>query len=211
MKLAVGMHVCESVLSPVYFNHLSVVYAWAKKHDFMFIGMQRMKVAAARERIMEEALQADCTHLFFMDADHILVDETLGLLLEHKEAAMVSGLICKRSYPFETVAFKFVSGMNHGLVLAQLKANGKLYDVDACPFGCNLLNLTKIKKLDIPYFADGKFRSDISMCLKIRDELQEKIYVDSRVVVGHLGDAPIVFPHTAQVMREEHVKELVKL
>ncbi len=209
MKLAVGMHICEAVLSPIYFNHLSVIYAWAKKHDFMFIGVQRMKVAAARERIIEEALKADCTHLFFMDADHIMADNTLDLLCEHADTTMVSGLICKRCYPFETVAFKFVSDMKHELVAAQLKVNGKLYEVDACPFGCNLLNLERIRELESPYFFDGKFRSDISMCLRIREELIEKIYVDSRVLVGHLGDAPVVFPHTAQGMRESYIETMV--
>lgn len=211
MKLAIGMHVCESVLSPVYFNHLSTVYAWAKKHDFMFIGTQRMKVAAAREKIIEEALRESCTHLFFMDADHLMVDETLDLLCEHSDAAMVSGLICKRNYPFETVAFKFIGVLEHQLTPAQVKANGKLYEVDACPFGCNLLNLDIIEKLETPYFSDGKFRSDISMCLRIREELDEKIYIDSRVIVGHLGNVPVVFPHTAQAMREKYVKELVEL
>lgn len=211
MKLAIAMHVCEAVLSPIYFNHLSAIYAWAKKRDFMFIGVQRMKVAAGREKIIEEALKADCTHLFFLDADHIMADNTLELICENSDAAMVSGLICKRNYPFETVAFKFVGPMKRELVSAQLKANGKLYEVDACPFGCNLLNLDKIKSLEIPYFFDGMFRSDISMCLRIREELDEKIYVDSRVVVGHLGDAPIVFPHTAQSMREKYVEKLVTL
>ena len=211
MKLAIAMHICESVMAPVYFNHLSSTYAWAKKYTFMFIGVHRMKVAAAREKIIGEALKADCTHLFFMDADHIMADNTLALLFEHQDLAMVSGLICKRSYPFETVAFKFINVLDNELVSAQLKANGKLYEVDACPFGCNLINLEKIKKLEIPYFSDGLFRSDIGMCLRIRLELQEKICVDSRVIVGHLGDAPVVFPHTAQAMREKHVESLVAL
>ncbi len=211
MKLAIGMHVCESVLAPIYFNHLSATYAWAKKYDFMYIGVYRMKVAAAREKIIEEAFEADCTHLFFMDSDHIMADNTLDFLVEHQDLAMVSGLICKRSYPFETVAFKSVNPMQPELKSVQLKANGKLYEVDACPFGCNLLNLEKIKKLESPYFSDGLYRSDISMCMRIRYELEEKICVDSRVIVGHLGNAPVVFPHTAQAMREKYVEKLVTL
>lgn len=204
MKIALGIHLAEGVLPQVYLNHIGAVAQWSKKHDITLIGTYRAKVASARNSIVEKAIETKHSHVFFLDSDHIVSDDLLDLLVESADAAMVSGLICKRVFPFETVAFRFME--NRELMLVIIKERDRVVPVDACAMGCTLINLEHLKKLQRPYFFDSEFRSDINLCLAFR-ALDLSVCIDTRAEVGHLAEAVIIRPSQAQALRERVIAE----
>lgn len=203
MKIALGIHLAEGVLPQVYLNHIGAIAQWAKRYDLTLIGTYRAKVASARNKIVEQAIKDGHSHVFFLDSDHIVSDDLLDLLVENADAAMVSGLIAKRVFPFETVAFKYLGSE---LTLITIKERSKVISVDACAMGCTLINLEHIQKLNKPYFFDAKARSDINLCVAFRN-LNLPIYVDTRAEVGHLAEAVVVRPSNAQALRERVLAE----
>ncbi len=203
MKIALGTHVAEAILPEIYFNHLSCLSKMAKKHDLVLCGIARTKVASARNRIVEAAMDQKCSHILFLDSDHIVPDNMLDLLVESADAAMVSGLICKRLFPFDTVAFKFLPDGDLDEVI--INERKKVIKVDACAMGCTLMNIECLHALNQPYFYDAKLRSDLNIAINFAQK-GFKILLDTRVQMGHLGDAPIVTPDNADWMRKRCIE-----
>jgi hypothetical protein len=78
-----------------------------------------------------------------------------------------------------------------------------LVSVDGCAFGCTLVNLEKLQKLPRPWFYDDRVgRSDLNLCRAFR-AVGERLLIDTRAAVGHLGDPTIVWPDTADDARQE--------
>lgn len=209
MKIAIGMHIDTAVLPSIYFNHISTIGIWNKNHDLTVVGTWKEKVAAARNHIVDGALSEKCSHLLLIDSDHLVPDELLDLLVENADAAVVSGLICKRYYPYDTVAFKCMP--DGELQQCVIETRGKVIEVDACAMGCTLINLNIIAKwlkegkLTAPVFHDrGKFRSDLNFFLDVR-KLGGRILLDTRVEIGHMSDPLIVTPKNAQMLRERYL------
>ena len=192
----------------VHYNHSYIFQEWAQKYELKMIGYQGALAADARELICEEAVKEGVTHLVFIDADHIIHTDTLDLLLESKDEAMVSGLICRRYYPFGQVGFgQTRDGMWTSI---DLPLDGKLYEVGACAFGCTLINMIKLQKLEKPWFRDtcvknakgdlANMRSDINICEAFRAR-GEQVWIDTRILVGHLGVNLTVYPQNAEDLK----------
>lgn len=205
MKIALGVHLAEAVLPQVYLNHIGAIAKWAQSYDLTLIGTYRAKVAAARNSIVDRAIKDKYSHVFFLDSDHIVSDDLLDLLAESADAAMVSGLICKRIFPFECVAFKCLP--NGDLTQIVVSERKKVIPVDACAMGCTLVNLKHIKKLKKPYFFDARYRSDINLCLAFR-AIDCKIMIDTRAEIGHLAEPVIVRPNMAEALRVKCIEEM---
>lgn len=68
------------------------IHEWTNRHDLVFrpmVGVQ--PVDQARNEIVKEFLQTDCTHLFMVDADTIPPTEAIEKLLNQKQP-FISGL-----------------------------------------------------------------------------------------------------------------------
>ena len=204
MRICLGVHATEVVPSTVYFNHLVEFAGWAKRHELAFVGCEKVTVAKARNFIVKHALGLGCTHWMSVDTDHYFRPNALDLLVENADAAMVSGLICKRGFPFETVAFKRMpNGVKNNIIL---KPGMGVVEVDGCAMGCTLINLEWVQKLDKPWFYDSKDkRSDLTMCENLQ-ALGGHILVDTRVEVGHRLVTPVVWPETADEARAQYVR-----
>lgn len=203
-KIGIGIHLDSSVQPQIYFNHLSTIAIWARKFELMILGLYRTKVATARNSIMDVAIKENIDNVLFIDSDHLIPENMLRLLLENADAAMVSGLICKRAYPYETIAFMFDN--NRKLCQMQVLVRDKVIEVDGCAMGCTLINVEQIKMLKKPYFYDNQRRSDLNLCVDFRN-IGRKVLLDTRVHVGHLGDTPIVFPDTADELRLKSLRD----
>jgi hypothetical protein len=206
MRIAIATHVFNHVDFEVYFNHLYCVSNWAKKYDLVFVGKCGLQAATARNSIIEKSIELQCTHVFFLDGDHVIPVETLDYLVENADKAMVSGLVCKKGEGFKQVNWE-IKNTDKGQMYyhVTLPIDGRVYETSVCAFGCTLINLEKIQKLDKPYFRDtckesnGEFiniRSDVNLCTSFIG-IGERIYVDTRVLVGHLGQKLLVYPQNA--------------
>lgn len=209
MKIGFGLHGTETVPWMVHVNHSMCYMTWvrdltARGHSFAFASIGQAKVAAARRVVVENLLKSGCTHWLCIDNDHILPLELLPRLVETAErecAGMVSALVTKRLFPFDVVAFK---RSPQGVMLPlDLRPSTGVWDVDVCAWGCTLVALEPLRKLEKPWFFDTPtHRSDVNFCLRYRD-IGQRVLVDTSVQVGHLVEPEAVWPgESAHAFRE---------
>ncbi len=204
-SIALATHVFDQVAFDVYFNHLYCMRNWSQKYDIVLIGMKGLQAAAARESMVQRAFEQNCSHIFFLDGDHLIPEDTLDILWESNNAAMVSGLVCKKGENFQQVGW--ATNDEGGYIPLDLPLTGLTYEVGVCAFGCTLINLAKLKRLTTPYFRDTcgispngdltNIRSDVNLCNMFRDN-GEKILIDTRILVGHHGVHVPVYPQSAK-------------
>ena len=205
LKIAICTHAFRFVDFDVYFNHQWCIANWATKHDLKFIGKKGLDAATARNQIIDRAIEEGCTHAFFMDADHLFPLQALDILLENKDEAMTSGLVCKKGEQFQQVGWVIDKNRYKGV---NLPIDGRVYEVGACAFGCTLINLKTLQKLKKPYFGDiyvaetqANIRSDINLALMFRD-IGEKVWIDTRLLIGHLGMESTVYPQNSELFEK---------
>lgn len=206
LKIAIGIHGEEVVRTKVYFNHITMIAGWTRQYENIFlIGTEKQKVASARNVIVRGALKEGCTHWLSLDTDHEVRPDLLPLLLENADAAMVSGIIPKRAFPFSIVAFKKAPFSPDPISLL-LHPNTGVKEVDGCAMGCTLINLEKLQQLPKPYFYDtADRRSDLNLCHDLRAR-GERILVDTRAMAGHSPLPRTIWPDDAQELRELSVR-----
>lgn len=208
-KIGICSHAHSSVPFSVHGNHSNAFAQWAKDFNIVFLGMAGFKNAAARNSLVGKAADENCTHVLFLDVDHLIEPSLLPILLSHKGAAMVSGLICKRKPPYPQVGFCKDEDGNYRPINLPLK--DKSYKVDVCAFGCTLIDLAWLAKLKTPYFRDEMFttnegelrqkRSDIIICERIKEKGGE-IIIDTRAQVGHITDPMVVYPYNKDLFEQ---------
>jgi hypothetical protein len=215
-KIGVCMHSHDSMRFDVFPNHVQAIATWSREFEIKLFTTKGLTNAVARNMMIESSIQQGCTHVLFIDDDHLIPLNMLNLLYESRDHAIISGLVCKRAHPFKQIGWiKREDGMFSEL---HFPFDGNIYEVDVCAFGCTLVNLDKIKKLDKPYFRDVcekssnvddpmfyNVRSDVNLCLAFR-KLNEKCWVDTRVLIGHISDYGVVYPQNASFMKEYYEK-----
>jgi len=205
--IGIASHALNTIDFDVHFNHLYAVGHWARQHSIILLGLKGLQAAKARNKIIERAFESKCTHVLFVDADHFVPLEMLDCLLDSRDEAMVSGLVCKKGEGYPQVGW-LRRPEDKKYLNVDLPLDGKLYEVAVCAFGCTLINLSKLKDLEKPYFRDtcevavfgelGNIRSDINICNMFRDK-GHKIWIDTRVLIGHYADPRVVYPQSAQM------------
>lgn len=143
----------------------------------------------ARNNLIEEAIRQDVTHIFFWDSDMLLPPNTIDRLLAHK-ADIVGATYARRSPPYT------VLGKRDNTALAM----GDLEPYEHLPFGCILINMKIIPKLERPYFRylttpTGSMSEDTYFCNMAR-VAGLTIYCDMKLSkeVGHVGTTTYRIP-----------------
>lgn len=203
-KIALVTHAFNSIDFDVHFNQVYAISHWVNKYDMFFIGRKGLNAADARNIITKQAIEKGCEHMFILDADHLITPNTLPLLMENKDEAIISGLVCKRLHPYPQVAWLKENDGHY--IEFTLPLDGTIAEVAICAFGCTLINLKKLQELEEPYFRDTcrktangnmkNFRSDINVCEDFRDK-GYKVWVDTRVLIGHMGAKKIIYPQNS--------------
>ncbi len=202
-RVAIAVHSDGHIDPMVYANHIGTFSRWGKEFDIVFLALDGAKVANARNILVENALKANCTHILFIDADHIVDYSLLPCLLGNTDAAVVSGLVSKSDGSRTQVGFiNAGEEMSHQVILP---TDGYSYFVDVCAFGCTLIDLSVLKLLERPYFKDMTLRSedgslfgrrsDVQFCRELREK-GVSIKIDTRCIIGHLGKPTVHYPDT---------------
>jgi len=200
----------------VYFNHLGMMLRWSKKFNMVFIGIDKQRTADSRNILVATARSMKCTHILFIDADHILPDHMLECLSLNEDAPIVSGLVTKRKPPYSQVGF---IRDDKGYCPIEIPLDGKSYLVDTAAMGCTLIDIDIFDTLEEPFFFDSldvrengdtyNKRSDTNFFEKA-GAAGHKIIIDSRVLVGHMRDAEAVFPNcvpnTKQLNKQDKIR-----
>ena len=157
-RIGIGIHGGTHVACAVYFNHIHRVANWQRwalenGHSLALQGVAHATVAQARGKICRELIGMGCDYWLSLDTDHIVPEELLPKLLAQLHAdealAIISGLITKRMFPYETVAFRFAPGTKFFLGVDITHSTG-VHKVDGCAFGCTLVDLKALAALPRP-------------------------------------------------------------
>lgn len=212
MRIGIGVHTTNTVDAAVYFNHVMTFAKWAKKFDLAFVGMRRVKIEKACNVTVTSLRRLGCTHVLFVDDDHILREDMLEKLVatcEEEHVAVASGLICKRLFPFSTIGFARRGPEGRMTELYLHPGMGRV-EVDACAFGCTLVDMERLRELPMPWFeTTPERRFDVNFCRKVR-AAGERVAVDTSVSVGHVMDPTVVWPENATKLRELEIAQKVQ-
>ncbi len=135
-----------------------------------FIGLQRpynsvistvhgQSPAAGRNIIIKQAIENDCTHIFFMDDDMVFPPDTLTRLLARKKD-IVSALYLLRSFPHRAAFFDkaYPDGKNKFMPLTP-GLSGLVKGTNA-GFGAVLIRTEVFKHMEEPWVRLGEIEKD---------------------------------------------------
>lgn len=207
MRVAIAIHGGNNVDFGVYVNHLSLMAIASQNkqgYQVALASTKGVRILHARNELAKHVLKMDCDYVFFLDTDHIVpLDIIDRLLMNMKNVDVVSGLICRRRDNMDHVGYNVV-GEKYAKLNFLYEEGGGLCFVDVCAFGCTLIKTDVLKAMGDPCFRNdlnknGKdvTRSDICFCLDAR-KLGFKVGIDTRVLVGHMGEPVVVWPKTSK-------------
>lgn len=175
---------------------------YIRRADFLpyFLGLQKpvntllttvhgQSPAQARNVIIEQALSADCTHVFFIDDDMALPPDTLMKLLKHRKDCIM-GLYLMRSYPHFPCAFdeELAQGWNKFLYLTP-DVKGVI-EITNGGLGCSLIRTEVFRNMEKPWVTLGElikdgWCDDVAFYNRLR-RAGYKMYLDTDSCVGHM-------------------------
>jgi hypothetical protein len=143
-------------------------------------------IAYNRNKIVEQALENGCSHIFMLDDDTVFDPDILIRLLCHN-VDLVTGLMLMRDYPHKPLIFsRFVGGAAEHIFL-----NGQsgLIPIAASGLGCVLIKTKVFSKLEEPFFRYGELDSDglgedLGFFKRVQD-IGLQHYCDLDALVGH--------------------------
>lgn len=215
-KIAISIPSEGHTLPEAYDNHLvlsfhlgSIQEQWKQQnrpiqYEFYWHTVGRLMTAMAREKLVERALQTGMDYIFMYDDDMILPIDTVECLLQdmeqHPEVSVVAPLAFMRNPPHYAVIYTTIEGYDQKhhqpYFTNQFVKNypkNKLTECDATGFGAVMIRMDMVKKMRPPYFfSTTGSGEDIYFCIKAKQEADARIFMDTRVKLGHIGRPNII-------------------
>jgi hypothetical protein len=156
-----------------------------------------MRSEYARELLINNFLEESGSEwLWIVDTDMEVPRGALDRLLSHNKK-VVSAMYFSRGDHTWPIPFQ-MEPIHHWPKTRMFNyPKNALVEAGATGHGCLLLHRTVLEKLEPPYSRLGPFGdepvvgSDVRLCLKIREEANEKIWIDTGLQCGHLSVKPI--------------------
>lgn len=226
VKVVVGVPNEGHTIPPAYDNHMEFhqhlgrLEMNSKARDypgpqfgFGLFTAGRLLTPAAREALASAALAANADYILMYDDDMIIPQDLFERLYRH-DVDIVGALAFTRNPPHYPVIFKQEKGYDYvhktDYFINQHVRNypkNSLVRCDAVGFGAVLIKMDVIRKMRKPYFMSTcGSGEDILFCYKAAQEVGAKVYMDTSVILGHLG-APIVID---EVYAEEYWAKVEK-
>jgi len=193
-KLAIGI--------PCSWKNVDIDFAFSlitmkKPSNYVIIKSGNGRIDEMRNQIIEGAKQNNCSHILFLDADHIHNVETIPKLLSC-EKPIVSGLSFMRTPPYEPVMFR---GAINSYETVMEWEEGSLIEVDSVGGASLLVDMKVFEDVEPPYFQFWKNPSDdpnlfpiigedVVFCNKAK-KAGYKIFVDTSCTNKHLGSIEV--------------------
>lgn len=142
-----------------------------------------MATAVAREKAVESVKGAGYSHIFFLDYDVVLPDETLTVLAAH-DKPIVCGLYYTKTKPPQPLTIidkQTATDWTHGEILT----------VDVTGLGCALIDLSVFDKLERPWFQSGstddgtRYTEDAYFYRRLKDATGIRPMVDTGLCCAH--------------------------
>jgi hypothetical protein len=169
------------------------------RYEFSWFTAGRMLTQMAREKLVDVALQAGMDYIVMYDDDMVLHPDMVPRFLEdmelHPEIDILAGLAFMRSAPHYAVIYTVKEGYdtvrNQSYYTNQFAINypkDKLVECDAVGFGAVIIKMSMVKKMKPPYFmSTTNTGEDIWFCVNAKQQANARIFMDTRIKLGHLG------------------------
>ena len=186
-RLAIGLPISWQFVHSDFFDSFVAM----EKPDFDAIRMASGSIEEMRNRIAERALDLECTHLLFLDADMSYPPDTITKLLAND--VDICGALCfKRWPPFIPTLF---IGEKYEMKLMDPWPSG-LVEVTATGTGCLMIKTDVFNQIKYPWFEFTKNENgdtvgeDIGFCYKAAD-VGIKVHVDTTIETEHIAQMRI--------------------
>jgi len=181
VKMGIGIPLSWNYVPSDFFDSCIVM----NKHGAEIIRASSGPIHAMRNTITLRALELNCTHLIFLDADMVYPSDTITKLLSH-DKDIVGALTFKRWPNFEPLCFE---GEPYKMILKD-PIPEDLFKVTATGTGCLMIKTHVFENLGYPWFEfderNGKpVGEDINFCYKAGAEGFD-IYIDPTIRTEHL-------------------------
>lgn len=194
-RVLVGLSTAEHIRKA---DFLPYFLALDKPEGTLISTVHGQSPAKSRNIIIEQALNNNCTHVFFIDDDMAVPQDALKRLLIH-DKDVVTGLYLLRAYPHFPAAFdEFYEGGKCRFIFLDENVKG-LVPIVNCGLGCVLIKIAVFQKLTFPWVTLGEIEKDgwcddISFFNKVRKAGFE-LYCDTDVRAGHMHST-MIWPNT---------------
>ncbi len=222
MRTVIGINNLISIDQYAYANHLQWVHrlgilrgqAQAKGEEnieFILCNPRRMTIDRMRNEAAKIAMESESDYLMFVD-DDVLLDVTNiepFMRLKSHGKDIVAGVTHIRGYPYHPMIFNFT--------LEEYKGNSYVDDYkekadqetgllkcDAIGFSCCLIKVELLRKMVPPFFVTSPNQTeDVFFCKRAVEQVPNtEIYVDTKVITGHLLGNDIVDPNNVEMWRK---------
>jgi GT2 family glycosyltransferase len=169
----------------------------------VFAKTVRTLISPARNLLAQAALDYDSQFLLFVDSDMVFESQCLMRLMQRAcdpNISIIGGLALKRNAPFEPCIMNRKKGK---WKYCQIPEVPGLYEVDAIGMAFTLIKTKVFKDLKKPYFYPDKegLREDLNFCWNAK-KAGHRVFVDTTVQVGHLGERVMVDWHLKKMNDE---------
>lgn len=188
----IGICTAEQARRTDFYSYLSILQ---RPIGTMQTVIQGQSIANNRNRVIAQALENGCSHIFFLDDDVICKSDTLIKLICHNVDS-VCALQLRRNYPHQPYIFDKFTG--NGLEAEQhfLENNEKgLIKIDASGLGACLLKCKVFSKMEEPFFRLGEaipdmLNEDVGFFKRMKD-IGLQHYCDLDTMVGHTSSTTV--------------------
>lgn len=210
MKIMVAIPTEGATPAESYDNRLLLAFHLGKleakhpdKYEFYWGTVGRVLVPLARERLAEFAYANKIDKILFID-DDMITDVDLFEKLNRNDVDVVAALAFTRTAPHNPVIYSVTEGYepttNREYFINKVVRNypkNKLFECDAVGFGAVLIKTKILEKMKKSWFMSTTGSGeDIYFCHKAKKEAGARIFVDTSVKIGHLGNHPIITEET---------------
>lgn len=213
-------------LPEAYDNHLVLAFhlgvlqeKWKNEnrpiqYEFYWYTVGRLLTALAREKLVQEALKANMDYIIMYDDDMLLPIDMVERMIEDVEnnpqIDVLAPLAHMRNAPHYAVIYTTTEGYDENAHAPYFVNNfvknypkDVLTECDAVGFGAVMIKMEMVRRITPPYFfSTTGTGEDIYFCMKARQDAGARIFMDTRIKLGHLS-AP-------RVIDEEYYEKWIK-
>lgn len=192
------------------------------RYEFSWFTAGRMLTQMAREKLISVALEANMDYVVMYDDDMLLPPDMVCRLIEdmeaHPEIDILAPLAFMRSAPHYAVMYTVKDGYDpirktdyyiNQWVVDYPK--DKLVECDAVGMGAVIIKMSMVRKMTPPYFmSTSPTGEDIFFCVNAKKQANARVFMDTRIKLGHLGDPILIDEAYWEQFKIAHKVEIPK-
>ncbi len=188
------------------------------RYEFYFYTTGRLLTQMAREKLMQVAILGKADYVVMFDDDMLLeldsIEKMLSRFEQNPEIDVLAALAFMRNPPHYPVLYVVEEGYDPirrtDYYINRIQPDfpkDALVEADAVGFGYVMIKMEMVKKMKAPYFmsttATGE---DIMFCVNARTQAKARIFMDTGIKTGHIGNPVIIDDEYFKKFQKEHKK-----